>query len=404
TLAVLVGIGFEPLLRVAANRVRALGDGAPASPVHGRVVAVVLGVLLADVGMSSFFRHPREVWDGRKDAAYAALTEAAHAREGKADFFRALDLTSPTSITNSTLAGNTILPVLAGVASVYGDVPWASPKSFPYLSESIIELTEAYAETGTLTPAQHDLARLLNVAYLITGPARIAGAGGVPWTRSPVDGDEALTVVPDVAPLIASRRVEAAGERWAPDPTARWWEYYTTDLRALRQLGPDKLAHMADYMGMRVEDLGETPWRETRPMTEMAARMGIGSDGATAERLLSRTETNLAAGIAPGPPPKLRVGANRLTSTRIEITYETDGPAVVRIPRSYHPNTRVEVDGRPAAFAESADGMILARVPEGAHQLVARATLSPLRKACAAVSALSLGLLAALPLVLRRRA
>ncbi|MBZ0251847.1 MAG: hypothetical protein K8I02_00790, partial [Candidatus Methylomirabilis sp.] len=115
-LAVLAGVGFAPAARGLERALGFLNTG----PGRARALGVLLGLVLLDVGMAGFFRHPRTLWEGEKRIVYDVLARAASDRRPQDGFFRALDLTSPTSIFNEELAGNTVLPILTGAASPYG--------------------------------------------------------------------------------------------------------------------------------------------------------------------------------------------------------------------------------------------------------------------------------------------
>lgn len=295
---------------------------------------------------------------------YAAIRERRAADRLPAA--RAVDLPVNFASRNH---GSLVLPFEAEVptpeAGQFGSLP-----SYGYVYKILKSAREILAARGSMPEEVRKALCLLNVRYVFTDAlskeaARDLGGenfGGPLW----------LLTLAESQPIVATNRLEPAGERWT--------------------------------LPRNAPDLVLDRWSPPDPIAEILAGMEFDPARMRAKRIYVREE---AAPLVASPdlPESVRVEKQDLGLSWLRLRVFSSSDCFLQISQSFYRYQTVSVDGMPCPRVyRSALDFIVIPFPAGTHTVEVRAVLSPIRKITLAFSGLVLvGTVVTAVLARRRR-
>ena len=363
-LCALTAWGLVAIERMMARRDPAAVAGDGGGRRAARITAIALGVMLLDLGPTTFQSLYREHYEF-KQTMYRRLVNVEHRpykilERQVANYDPARP---PGAFFQSTRVS--VPSAYAPTQTPLGFFHEGAGKSFGYRAEIVKELQKDLNHGRVSDRSARGL-------YLL-GVGDVLFRDQVQWftptlERSPNftvrDGEIRLT---HVTPLVFSTKVIATSDIDG---------YPATDL--IRE-GRYFDAQAFDYEATYYRDLVE-------PVID---RMAIDMDRASADALVARDP---AQRVDLGSTADLRATVEGFTTDlkHVEVRYRASGDTAGLLPYTYFPQLDVRIDGQPAPFFRSAFNDILLRLPSGAHVITVKGGAPPMQQRMLWVSAIAL--------------
>jgi len=321
-----------------------------------RATAIAIGVLLLDLGLTTFQSPFRENYEF-KEPVYEKLVALGPYKTLERQILR-YDPAQP--------ADAFFDPNKLGVPSSYASVP--SPigffhegagRSFAYSTE-IVKQVHRDLNAGRLGH------RSIEGLYVM-GVRQVVFRDRYQWFTPALPPSDDYSILDGIlstahaTPLLAATRVVPAGEiAGMPDDAI---------VREGRYLEPETF----DYSGRYYDQL----------VAPLLDRMQVDMTRGVANELISRDAGFRLDEAAAGSSEALRLRVTSYTADlkRVAVAYESNRDAAGQLPYTYFPYLRVTLDEAAVPFYRSAFNTILVRLPPGAHTIRVLGVAPPLQVA-----------------------
>jgi hypothetical protein len=320
-----------------------------------RATAVAIGLLLLDLGLTTFQSPFRENYEF-KEPVYEKLVALGPYKTLERQVLRHDPAQPPDAFFDRNKLG--IPSSYVSVPSPLGFFHEGAGRSFAYSAE-IVKQVHRDLNAGRLGHRSVEGLYVMGVRQVVFRDRYQWFTPALPESNDYSIRDGILRTAYATPLLVSTRVADAGGIAGLPDDAI---------VREGRYLEPETF----DYSGRYYEQL----------VTPLLDRMQIDMTRGVAGELISRdARFHLDEAASGSEALRLRVTSYTADLKRVAVAYESNRGAAGQLPYTYFPYLRVTLDGAEVPFYRSAFNTILVQLPAGAHTVRIVGVAPPLQAA-----------------------